>query len=498
MSSSFSPTRTRSASSFGSTKRIITGALAAGLAFTCLSPLTNLPDASADTQHVVNGTFGAGVAGWKTNSSQQVLEHVSNGRNGGAASLSPASGTAGVVLNDQKPTLTNVAAGRTFTVSAWVKAKEPGVGGHLRVRAVTEDAVDTHRQYFNLTDTQWTKVSFSFTNTAPGADFDLNVLAYDLASSNALLIDDVTLMSGAQALDVQKPEVAPNQDIAGDLTNGGTYDEIGIPSKGAYFGATVGSNSDPASFEKEVGGKLGIRRTFYSATQVNSAVKNAKSDIANKRIPWISFKLPHSWKDMAAGKGDAWAKDLAAKLDALDGPVWLAFHHEPEGDGPIKDWVAMQKHLSPIVKKNSDNVALSIILTGWHQTDGEAQYSLENLWPGSGVIDILGFDPYNFHETEKNGKIRGSSPMDKYFDHFAAFAKKKNVEWGVAETGINNEAARKDPEWMQRTYDQIVARDGIAMSYFNTHLNSSTTWQITDSVKTKQFGQVLKGSTKIK
>ena len=483
-----------SASRNRSAKRILTGAFTVGLAITCLSPLGNLSSATADTQHVVNGSFTSDVSGWRTNSKQQTLKHVSNGRNGSAASLSVASGTGGTVLNDQKSTLTNVASGRTFTVNAWVKAKKPGIGGHLRVRAVGNGTVDTHRQYFNLTDTNWTKVSFSFTNTTAGANFDLNVLAYDVDSDNALLVDDVSLASGAQAMD----QDAPQNDVAGYLTNGGTYNELGIPSKGAYFGATYGSNSDPSSFEKEIGGKLGVRRTFYSPTQVDSAVNTAKTDIANNRIPWISFKLPHSWEDMAAGKGDAWAKDLAEKLDAVDGPVWLAFHHEPEGDGPIKDWVAMQKHLSPIVKRESDNVAFSIILTGWHQTGGEEQYSLENIWPGDGVVDIIGLDPYNFHETERNGKVRGPSPMAQYFDHFAAFAENKNVEWGVAETGINNEASKKDPEWMQRTYEQIVNRGGIAMSYFNTHLNSSTTWQITDSVKTSQFGDVLKDSTKIK
>lgn len=475
-----------------SAARVLTGTLAAGLVFTGLYPWVEVPKASADTQYVVNGTFTSGVTGWKANSKQQSISHVANGRNGGAVRLSVTTGAGGSVLNDQKSTLTNVAAGQTFTATAWVKAEEPGIGGHLRVRAVGGDGVDTHREYFHLKDTNWTKVNFTFTNTRAGADFDLNVVAYDLAVGSGLLVDDVNLTPGTDAV-----QVDPNDQIGGYLTEGGTYNKIGIPSDGAYFGATVGSNGDPSSFEQEVGGKLGIRRTFYSPTQVDSAVTTAKTDIANKRIPWISFKLPHSWNDMAAGKGDAWAKDLVAKLDALQGPVWLTFHHEPEGDGPIKDWVAMQKHLSPIVK-SSDNIAFATILTGWHQVSGEEQYSLENTWPGDGLVDIIGFDVYNYDQTVKNGKVRGTSPMDTYFQEFEAFSAKHDVEWGIGETGINNEAAASDPAWMQRTYDQIVNRGGIAMSYFNTHLNSSTTWEITDSLKTKQFGEVLNDSTKIK
>jgi hypothetical protein len=140
---------------------------------------------------------------------------------------------------------------------------------------------------------------------------------------------------------------------------------------------------------------LGIRRTFWGGSTVDKAVATAKGDLAKHRLPWISFKLPHSWSDMAAGKGDAWVRGLATKLAALDGPVWLAFHHEPEGDGNIKQWTAMQAHLAPIVRSIAPNVAYSIILTGYHQYYGDAQYSLESLWPKNTKIDLAGFDIYN-------------------------------------------------------------------------------------------------------
>ena len=120
-----------------------------------------------------------------------------------------------------------------------------------------------------------------------------------------------------------------------------------------------------------MGQQLGVRRTYWGATQVDSAVKIAKTDLAAGRLPWISFKLPYGWADMAAGKGDAWIRDLATKLSKLNGPVWLAFHHEPEGDGDIKQWTAMQARLAPIVRSTAPNVAYSIVLTGWHQLYGD-------------------------------------------------------------------------------------------------------------------------------
>ena len=49
----------------------------------------------------------------------------------------------------------------------------------------------------------------------------------------------------------------------------------------------------------------------------------AKADIAAHRVPWISFKLPYSWPDMVAGKGDAGAVEhlgvgLAQEIVGMD------------------------------------------------------------------------------------------------------------------------------------------------------------------------------------
>ena len=119
----------------------------------------------------------------------------------------------------------------------------------------------------------------------------------------------------------------------------------GVPSSCTVVGAAVSGNDDPAVFEGQVGGSLGVRRTYFQSGQVSNAVRVAQADKAAGRVSWISFKLPYTWKEMAAGKGDAWARDLAKRLGAVGGHVWVAFHHEPETDRnqSIGDWVAMQK-----------------------------------------------------------------------------------------------------------------------------------------------------------
>lgn len=286
------------------------------------------------------------------------------------------------------------------------------------------------------------------------------------------------------------PEPTPPGDR---LTNGCALSARGIPACGVLVGAAVGANSDPSPDEADWGATLGVRRTYWGPTQLDSAVRTAGGDLAEGRLPWISFKLPYSWEEMADGAGDAWARELVADLDALDGPVWLAFHHEPENDGDIDAWVAMQRHLSPIVRGMSDNVAFSVVVTGWHQLYGEPQYSLENIWPGDGLVDLLGFDIYNAYGLLRDGEMvtRGTDLATSYFPEIADFATRHRVAWGIAETGYTDEAAAVDIGWFDRTYRQMADHGGVALTYFDTTLNSAGSWRL-EGRKSAAFAAVLR------
>ena len=279
------------------------------------------------------------------------------------------------------------------------------------------------------------------------------------------------------------------------LSNGCAYTERGIPACGAYLGAAIGGNSDPAPFEKDMGQQLGVRRTYYSAGQVLRAVKTAQADLAAGRLPWISFKLPASWAQMAGGAGDEWARDLSRQLAELDGPVWVAFHHEPEGDGPIGDWTRTQERLGPIVRRTAPNLAFTIILTGWNQLRGPPEYSLASIWPDT-KVDVAGFDVYDHEYTVKDGVLR-TDPFDiksEYFEPIADFVKSRGSHWGLAETGYSDRAAQHDKDWIRRTYGELKATGGIAMAYFNSRLNSTQASVLENASKQADFKAALKGS----
>jgi hypothetical protein len=196
---------------------------------------------------------------------------------------------------------------------------------------------------------------------------------------------------------------------------------------------------------------------------------------------------------MANGKGDAWVTDLARKLSRLDGPVWVAFHHEPEGDGDIKEWTRMQAHLAPIVRSTASNVAYTIVLTGYDELYGPAKYRLSSLWPKHTKIDVAGFDVYDKYGVVKNGK-RFSTHTDmlhNYFKPFGTWAKAHGVAWGIAETGFSDQSFAHQPSWPTDTYNQLVRTGGVAFTYFNTKLNSISTWALTTAGKQAAFAAAL-------
>ena len=261
-------------------------------------------------------------------------------------------------------------------------------------------------------------------------------------------------------------------------------------SKLPLFGAAVGSNGSPAALEASAGRAFGIRRTYWSGSQVTSAINTAAADIAAGRVPWISFKLPASWSAMASGSQDAWLRDLGTRLRALNGEVWVALHHEPENDGDIEQWKAMQRRAAPLVDGGDADVKFTIVFTGWHQFfSTAATYKMATVWPGDNTgMEVIGIDPYNEYGVTKSGSVNlKASEFDnqtKYYDQLAAFAKAHGTNWAVAETGFTDRAvADKGVGWLAKAYDDMANHPilpGLALTYFDSSLNpiGDSTWAV--------------------
>jgi hypothetical protein len=457
--------------------------------------LVLVPDAAALRGSVVaaksgnlvhNGGFEKGLTGWRSGVGPgQRLIASSHAHGGRAAALLKTSRVRTARVEDRVPTVASTVKGTSYVVKAWVRAAKP-TSGVLRVREMRgASLIRRSRTEFHLTDKRWHAVSLSVVAKTKGAGLDVGVAAWQLAPGNSLRVDQVTMRK------VGTTKVGTKKTCA--------ISSRGVPGCGAFMGVAEGSNSPLDSREAQVG-KFGLHRTYWGPTNVTSAVKMAKGDVANRRVPWLSFKLPYSWADMAAGRGDAWARDVATRLGALNGPVWVAFHHEPEGDGPIADWVAMQKHLSPILRAKR-NIAFTVITTGWDTFfAGQPSYRLNALLPDPSIVDIVGIDAYNEYGVTKNGvKSTKMTEMKKYYAEIAPWAKKHHVAWAVAETGYTDAAAAHDAAWLARAFNDLVSYGGIGLVYFDSNLNpiADSTWPLKPAAKLNQFKQTLTGATRL-
>lgn len=509
------------------------------------------------TQLLSNGGFEVGTRGWAAAPSDHTsLSGSEVAHRGSAAARLLSTGAGRAVLTD-RPNSTTGADRSAYLLRAWVRTARPGHGGKLAViERRGGHAVGSATAAFRLDDRRWHRVRLPFRTSEAGTRIDVRVVAYDRRAGDRFYVDDVSLRrtSATASGTVPMTPAAPAKTEAPSTSSGGssgntdpsgpstpakpdssqpsgstptkspapsvpststpstpvttpkpaveapsssncTFSTRGIPSCGALLGAGYGGNTDPASWEKEMGHQLGVHRTYFRADQVDYAVRTVQDDLAHGRMPWISFKLPYSWQDMAAGKGDAWARDLSKRLSQVNGPVWLAFHHEPEGDGDIMAWKAMQERLGPIVRSSAPNVAFTVILTGWNELYGGPEFSLDRIWPRT-KVDVAGFDIYLHYGLVKNGQkvTKWTNLRTDYFEKISSWAKRTGVAWGLGETGYTDEAHQKDPLWISKTYSDLEATGGVAFAYFNSTLNSIGSWSLSSKSKRDAFTRALSGT----
>jgi len=225
-----------------------------------------------------------------------------------------------------------------------------------------------------------------------------------------------------------------------------------------YWGSSIDRAGDPVPrHEIPSGHTLSIHRTFWQwSHRTSRLVAAAAGDHEHGRLPWVSIKTP-SWAAMAAGAHDAEIDAMLMALDALEGPVWLTVHHEPEGGGGSNvpdDPAGPEGHLAMnrrvrarMTALGVDNVALVPILMSytWRAESGRDPDD----WWAPGVYDFLGVDHYRRNET---------TLLDATWYRIRAWAAARGVDVAVGEWGMRGDdaaAGQRVRDW----YDD-AARSG--------------------------------------
>ena len=265
-----------------------------------------------------------------------------------------------------------------------------------------------------------------------------------------------------------------------------------------YLGAAVSGSTDTETREAQLGRNLALHRTFYQSDEIDRAVRNATADLAAGRLPWISFKAPLSWADMAAGKGDAWSTELADALATVPGPVWVAVHHEPENDGDMNLWTEMQRQIAPIIHARTEQRGLLDHLQRLEHLRRRQQHRghqvarrRQRRHPRHRRLQRLRGRP------RRQGRRQGPRPVKTYYAKMAAWSEAHGTAWAIGETGQTSKASAIDPTWLDRTYHDMVAMGGAGLSYYDSTANSVADWTLDDPVKFARFRALLAESARL-
>jgi hypothetical protein len=281
--------------------------------------------------------------------------------------------------------------------------------------------------------------------------------------------------------------------VAGLLVTGRLGQEPDGPREPFLVGAAEHDNGDPSALERAAGSTLGIRRTFWKVSKLDASVAVAREDVAAGRVPLLSYKVG-DWSAAASGTMDDWARTAARRLSGLGGTVMVAIHHEPEGDGDVAAWKRMQQRLAPLF--DVPHVEYGVVLTGYAQLYGPRQYSFDALWPTGAPVKFLGLDVYESFGAHKRSGGTKHHWTDLEKDYFVAagrFARRKQVSWGLAETGLTDTAfdTARGRLWFAATARGLARQGGSFMAYFDSRQNSgSNSWPLTGA-KREAFLRLL-------
>jgi hypothetical protein len=236
-------------------------------------------------------------------------------------------------------------------------------------------------------------------------------------------------------------------------------------------------------------GPVGLRRTYYRWSDVDREVKNARSDHAAGRMPWISFKPATStrggWAAIAAGRHDSELRARARGYGGLSRPVIVTYNHEPHNDstGTPAEFAKATTRIYDVMKSETGlkNVVFTPIIGDWAFNPINKQVDPEEFLTGPVLerIDMCGVDLYQ-NSSGQGYDVR----LGRIFD-FLDKRGHSQMPVGVGETGCTMDYRNPDGvTWWKNSWAFAVKSGRVpAISYFNSqhNNNSGNTWVLTES-----------------
>ncbi len=273
------------------------------------------------------------------------------------------------------------------------------------------------------------------------------------------------------------------------------------PASGAWFGTWVGSRHGHTRAQREravleleskLGRKLAIDHTYVPwGTSIGW---QPAWDLAQGRIPLISFGNQGDTREVAAGRHDAYLRSIAQQVRALGRPVLLRYAYEMDGDGN-RDWVhsgpdyvAAWRH----VRQLFDGVPAA-----WVWAPNAAAFvdpsAVQRYWPGDGYVDWIGADGYNWYGCRNRTDWRS---LREIFQPFYDWGIERHKPLMIAETGTTEDPA--DPgrkrAWYTQAASALQSMPRVRAVMFFDSGNSCPWWVDTTPQSLKGFRTLAKSA----
>ena len=224
-------------------------------------------------------------------------------------------------------------------------------------------------------------------------------------------------------------------------------------------------------------GSVDSRRIFSTLSSPSNGLSLAAGEVAAGREPIISFKVPNNdWAGVAAGNYDTQLRNIAGRLAALGGHVFVTLHHEPVGDGTPANYAAMMEHALPILGAASSVDAGPIVNGFWwsNKSQGYTDAQIAQWLPPAvlKVSEVVAADTYQGGNTLNPGENAGVK---------IANMSKWATRVGVAHLGIG-EYNGLDAASIKAAGDAVLADPRFSFaSVFNSNVNNrdGVDWQLT-------------------
>lgn len=267
--------------------------------------------------------------------------------------------------------------------------------------------------------------------------------------------------------------------------------------RGISFGSSISTNGQTAAEAlatvDRLFGRVPIVRVFDQAMAWPWDKPRAKM-LAGRDLV-VSFRpMP---QDVLSGRYDAefrlWFERAPENV-----AIFWSYIHEPEqliDDGAFTadEYRLAWRHINMLADAVCrTNMYPTLILTGWTAT-AASNRDWRAYYPGSDVIDVMAFDPYNgVHDP---GRDYYASP-ESMFDPVVEVAREAGKPYAIAETG-----SRKVPSdltgsmraaWLADLADYHRQNGAVFVTYFHSARDGE--WRLLDEPSASTWGAVVQDS----